>query len=632
MSSSLPIIPTVRVSPSVPSSNGTFPRQPIIQPSKPSIPIIAPSPKPSMPIILPSPKPSIVLPSSRPPPSVMVSQGPVLNVVQPEQNPFDVGVTKLSEFQAEVLWEAFEKKTGGLALALGLGKTIISLLLGLLLRTNSECKAPIIIVVSKTLISSWITEIHKFFDTSLKYAVFHKDYIKDLQSWTPQDCDVVLITPQTLTKYYSDYDIGNRFEYMVDPEDFGPRIKYYRRPTEPFDSIPRGTHVLYSIRWSTLIVDEVQEYTNVDATRCLAISAICASHRWVLSGTLFQEPKPEKVMGYYLILDYPEVPRNLPEFKKMLYRDNFVGVKDTFIERTKNEDYVEVPVHKHIISHPLTEEEGKVYMSIKKIIKELDRQLKEYKRIHDTENTKRMNSYMLGIITYLRQCVICPLIPITTVSLNMADFECKSNLSEIFTAHIRELGLEEWLNNPQSLYSTRIRHAVELLPKHRDERIVIFSAFRTVLDVIQHYIPKDRPVFTITGNQTLQQRQKVLDQFNASVNGVLCLTFDIGAQGLNLQCASTVLILDFWWNAGKTSQAIARILRRGQTRPVNIYYFTSGSGFENSLFKLQESKIKITEEIYDGPIKSKIPKLEFEKIMQFIDAEDNINLLNNIYI
>jgi SNF2 family DNA or RNA helicase len=146
-----------------------------------------------------------------------------------------------------------------------------------------------------------------------------------------------------------------------------------------------------------------------------------------------------------------------------------------------------------------------------------------------------------------------------------------------------------------------------------------------------NYIPKDRPIFTITGNQSLQQRQKVLDQFSASSNGIMCLTFDIGSNGLNLQTASTVLIIDFWWNSAKTDQAIARVLRRGQTRPVTIYYFTSGSGFENSLFKLQESKIKITEEIYDGPIKSKIPKLEFEKIMQFIDADDNIHLLNGIY-
>jgi SNF2 family DNA or RNA helicase len=617
----IPIIPTVKVNPPLPSPNLIFPRPPILP--KPSMSIVAPPLKPVGSIVIPSLKNPMIL-SGTP-------KRPVLNVVPPEQNPFDVGIVNLSEFQSEILWEAFEKKNGGLALSMGLGKTILSLLLGLLLRANGTSKNPSLIVVSKTLIPSWITEIDKFFGTSLKYAVYHKDYIKDLESWTPQDCDVVLITPQTLTKCYTDHDIGNRFEYLVEPEDFGPRIKHYRRPVEPFDTTPRGSHLFYSIRWSTLIVDEVQEYTNIGAIRCLAISALCAEYRWVLSGTLFQEPKPEKIMGYYLILDYPEVPRNLPEFKIMLYKDSFPGVKETFIERTKNEDYVEVPVNKVVISHPLTEEEGKIYMSIKKIIKELDRQLKEYKRVHDTENTKRMNSYMLGIITYLRQCVICPLIPITTVALNMADFECKSNLSEIFMAHIRELGLEYWLNNPHSLYSTRIQRAIELLPNHIDERVVIFSAFRTVLDVIQNYIPKDRPIFTITGNNTLQQRQRVLDQFNASTNGILCLTFDIGSNGLNLQAGSTVLIMDFWWNAGKASQAIARVLRRGQTRPVNIYYFTSGSGFENSLFKLQESKIRITEEIYDGPIKSKIPKLEFEKIMQFIDADDNITLLSNIY-
>ena len=59
-----------------------------------------------------------------------------------------------------------------------------------------------------------------------------------------------------------------------------------------------------------------------------------------------------------------------------------------------------------------------------------------------------------------------------------------------------------------------------------------------------------------------------------SKNGILLLTFGIGANGLNLQCADTVLIADFWWNADKTRQAIARILRYGQEATcINIYYY-----------------------------------------------------------
>ena len=87
----------------------------------------------------------------------------------------------LSEFQKKVLDECLEKKSGGLSLTMGSGKTLLSLVLGL--EQTKINKNPILIIVSKTLIESWVFEIKKFFKDELKYVILHPNYIKKFKEY-----------------------------------------------------------------------------------------------------------------------------------------------------------------------------------------------------------------------------------------------------------------------------------------------------------------------------------------------------------------------------------------------------------------------------------------------------------------
>lgn len=166
--------------------------------------------------------------------------------------------------------------------------------------------------------------------------------------------------------------------------------------------------------------------------------------------------------------------------------------------------------------------------------------------------------------------------------------------------------------------------------RHPNERI-IFSCYRTVLDVVTLFLPKDRPNFTISGNDKIENRVLTIDGFRASPNGILLLTYEIGANGLNLQCSSTAILVDFWWNAGKSEQAIARLLRPGQTaNTVNLYYFTANSGMENALFKLQTAKLAMGKEILTGRMSTNTDKIKVDDIIRLIDTDDNISILSDI--
>ena len=78
----------------------------------------------------------------------------------------------LTAFQQEILQECLQKQSGGLSLPMGSGKTLIALTLSQQLSPH----APIVVVASKTLLSSWEKEIKKFFADTLSYEILHKDY------------------------------------------------------------------------------------------------------------------------------------------------------------------------------------------------------------------------------------------------------------------------------------------------------------------------------------------------------------------------------------------------------------------------------------------------------------------------
>jgi len=69
---------------------------------------------------------------------------------------------------------------------------------------------------------------------------------------------------------------------------------------------------------------------------------------------------------------------------------------------------------------------------------------------------------------------------------------------------------------------------------------------------------------------------------------VFLVSLQAGAYGLNLTCATRCIILDPFWNPFVEDQAIDRIHRIGQTRPVEIYRIVVPGTVEDRILALQE--------------------------------------------
>ena len=535
----------------------------------------------------------------------------------------------ISDIQREIVNECKQKKCFGLSIRLGSGKTIISLTAALETKTDE----PILIIASKTLIPSWIREIKKFYGNTISYSIINNNY--------RPNTDLVLCTPDIAGRYFKKHNLQERFVFQ---EEFNPfelqilaqhneRAMYtlknvYRLPKQPM--IPVSTSedtVLFSKSWSTLIVDEAHDYTNIETQSCRAICCIISKQRYLLSGTLFDEPSPERILGYYLMINHPSFPVDIPSTINFIRDPLFKGVGRTII--TREIEPVKIKVIKQFVEHDLSDEEAKIYLSLKETLNIIRKKASMLSR----EQKKKFNSYILSMITILRQSIVVPLIPVANIALQMSEItDHKSELALILHEQFKNLDIDYFLDNPDSLKSTRITKLLEILKKHKDNKIIIFSCFRTSIDVVVHYLKKETEfeVYDLKASTTMKKRSQILENFSESINGsILITTYDIGACGLNLQAANVVILMDYWWNSSKSKQAIGRIVRQGQmNNEVYVYLFSSNTGIENAIFNKQKDKLDILEELQDGPITKKIKKMSINELLKLIDTSENSKYLS----
>ncbi|KAF4969855.1 hypothetical protein FSARC_3013 [Fusarium sarcochroum] len=124
---------------------------------------------------------------------------------------------------------------------------------------------------------------------------------------------------------------------------------------------------------------------------------------------------------------------------------------------------------------------------------------------------------------------------------------------------------------------------------------VVFSSWRDTLDILARMLFANGIGFMqVDGRNPLTGRTELLSRFRKNPNvRVLLISINTGAVGLTLTEANMVHIVEPQWNPSIEDQAIARIVRMGQTRPVTIFKYTTTGSVEQTVVKLQEKKTRI---------------------------------------
>jgi SNF2 family DNA or RNA helicase len=281
----------------------------------------------------------------------------------------------------------------------------------------------------------------------------------------------------------------------------------------------------------------------------------------------------------------------------------------------------------------MSQEEAIIYEVIKKVLRRINLYLKT---TQDHDGKRKYASYLLAMITYLRQILIAPIIVLASVALDACKIKNTSELSTMIMKELKEEGLSEWLESPRSLSSTRLQSILDKIQECSETpKIIIFSAFRTSLRLLESLVQEKYPhqweTFVLEGNQSVTKKNCVLDAFKNCSKGILYLTYKTGSEGLNLQYCDTVFLMDIMWNSSIEEQAIARVARQGQLSPeVRVVTFMSNTGIEKSMLEKHLNKIEIAQELMNGNQKKKYHHMTIKDIVKMVLNDETAGLYQQI--
>ncbi|KAL2455094.1 Protein CHROMATIN REMODELING 20 [Abeliophyllum distichum] len=171
------------------------------------------------------------------------------------------------------------------------------------------------------------------------------------------------------------------------------------------------------------------------------------------------------------------------------------------------------------------------------------------------------------------------------------------------------------------------------------DKALVFSQSLSTLDLIEFYLSKllrpgkkgkcwkkGKDWYRFDGRTESFERQKLVERFNEPSNRrVKCtlISTRAGSLGINLHAANRVIIVDGSWNPTYDLQAIYRVWRYGQTKPVFAYRLLAHGTMEEKIYKRQVTKEGLAARVVDRQqVHRTMSKEEMLHLFDFGDDEN----------
>lgn len=447
-------------------------------------------------------------------------------------------LTTLRPYQQQGLeWLVFmrnEKFGACLADDMGLGKTVQLISYLLHVHENTEQPTPSLIICPTSVLGNWQKEIAKFAPSLKVQTHYGSSRTKEIDMTS----DVVLTTFGTAMQ-------------DIDP--------------------------LSEIVWTSITLDEAQNIKNMHTKQSRAIRKLTGAHHIALTGT----PVENRLSELWSIFDFIHK-GYLGSFRKfqenyiaLIERDNSdatkhklrVKIQPFLLRRTKQDPELLLNLPEKLEQREycaLTTEQAALYESL---IQETVSKL-------DTLTGFEKKGLILKMLSKLKQLCNHPALYLKEPFDDAEDMlERSEKLAQIVTL------------------------AGEIAA--RGEQCLIFTQYIGMGHLLQHCLTElyeiDAPF--LTGSMPKNQRDHLVEAFQAKEFPVFLLSLKAGGTGLNLTAASHVLHADRWWNPAVENQATDRAYRIGQTNFVHVHKFITIGTIEEKIDKLLVEKQSLSEEL-----------------------------------
>ncbi|KAJ2923513.1 hypothetical protein H1R20_g13580, partial [Candolleomyces eurysporus] len=185
-------------------------------------------------------------------------------------------------------------------------------------------------------------------------------------------------------------------------------------------------------------------------------------------------------------------------------------------------------------------------------------------------------------------CPVCHL-PLT-IDLEAPAMEIEETAVTARQGILGRLNLDSWRSS--SKIEALVEELSNLRLKDATTKSIVFSQFVNFLDLIAFRLQKAGfTVCRLEGTMSPQARDATIKHFMNNVEvTVFLVSLKAGGVALNLTEASRVYLMDSWWNPAVEFQAMDRIHRLGQRRPVEAIKLVIEDSIESRIVQLQEKK------------------------------------------
>lgn len=159
------------------------------------------------------------------------------------------------------------------------------------------------------------------------------------------------------------------------------------------------------------------------------------------------------------------------------------------------------------------------------------------------------------------------------------------------------------------------------------DKTVLISNYTQTLDLLETVLQKLNISFLrLDGSTPNKLRDNLVNDFNKQhvlKNSVFLLSAKSGGVGLNLIGASRLILFDNDWNPSIDLQAMARIHRDGQTKPVFIYRIMTTGCIDEKIFQRQLMKNNLSDKFLDNKTDSKLNLFDMNDLKDLFTVNEN---------
>lgn len=184
-------------------------------------------------------------------------------------------------------------------------------------------------------------------------------------------------------------------------------------------------------------------------------------------------------------------------------------------------------------------------------------------------------------------------------------------------AHI----LPDYFGNP---FPQKVRDIAQMV-REIPEKVAIGCTSLEALDLYADYMRTffaPRPLFVIQGAVGFKQRLRIIDQFEATANGILVSTQQSLKSSINIPTCNEVILESMQWNIPRMEQYYFRFIRLDSTQKKHIHFVLNDQSIEQNLMALITTKERLNEFVKTGEVKDQAEI--FEEFDVPVDLIDNL--------